>query len=954
MTSSAETAVIALKSRINERGELKVTTTSPVNLDALPTLEDRFFAHFADSHGWTTEFILFSETRGRDTAGSLHLVDVAAVSTTAGERGVLEALYYATGGPNWTNNDNWLTDVPLGEWYGVSVDGQGRVDGLRLNRNNLDGSIPRELGNLVNLRELEVFSNDLTGPIPPELGNLANLQVLQLSSNKLTGPIPAELGNLSNLYFLGLSFNGGMGQIPPELGNLVNLNHLSAQNTGLSGSIPPELGKLANLQGLLLGYGSNALTGPIPPELGGLTSLRMLDLWGNDLAGSIPRELGELSQLESLELSLNNLTGPIPPELGKLSNLDRLWLHSNNLSGRIPPELGNLTNLLRLHLVSNNLAGPLPPELGKLTSLEFLGLSENDLTGPIPSEFGGMSSLRELSIGNNSGMSGPLPAGLTVLDHLEALLAGGTGLCAPSDPEFQGWLEGVVKYRIAPCVAGDPPAAYLTQAVQSQEFPVPLVAGETALLRVFPIARQATNTGVPAVRARFYVDGREAHVADIQAKPTPIPTDVDESSLSKSANAEIPGHVAQPGLEMVIEIEPDGTLDPGLGVARRIPETGRLAVEVKDMPVFHLTVIPFLWSPKPDSLVLEITGAMAEDPHGHELLEMTRTLLPMEDIVVIAHEPVVTSSNNAVALARETEAIRVLEGGRGYYLGTMTGEFEGNSVGRAAGLPGRSIFSKVDLGNRSEYVIAHELGHNMSLRHTPGCEAGGPDHDFPYEGGSIGVWGYDFAGERLVPPIVGDLMSYCPWNWDKPWISDYHFTNALRYRLVEEGGTGTYAAGPPRKSMLLWGGVDADGAVFLEPALMVDATASLPSSTGDYRIAGRTADGAELFSLAFEMPEVADGDGESSFAFVVPVESGWAQQLAGIDLSGPAGAVTLDENTDRPVTIQRDSATGQVRGILRGRPEAAAPGTAAYAFPLEPGVEVWTSLGLPDAAEWSR
>lgn len=154
--------------------------------------------------------------------------------------------------------------------------------------------------------------------------------------------------------------------------------------------------------------------------------------------------------------------------------------------------------------------------------------------------------------------------------------------------------------------------------------------------------------------------------------------------------------------------------------------------------------------------------------------------------------------------------------------------------------------------------------------------------------------------------------------------------------------------------MLLWGGVNADGAPFLEPALVVDASASLPSTTGDYRIAGRTADGAELFSLAFEMPEVADGDGESSFAFAVPVEPGWAQQLAGIDLSGPAGAVTLDENTDRPVTIQRDPATRQVRGILRDLPAAAAPGTAAFAFPLEPDVEVWTSLGLPDAEDWSR
>ena len=42
------------------------------------------------------------------------------------DRDVLEILYEATGGPNWTNSNNWLTDAPLRDWYGVGVDGEGR------------------------------------------------------------------------------------------------------------------------------------------------------------------------------------------------------------------------------------------------------------------------------------------------------------------------------------------------------------------------------------------------------------------------------------------------------------------------------------------------------------------------------------------------------------------------------------------------------------------------------------------------------------------------------------------------------------------------------------------------------------------------------------------------------------------------------------------------------------
>ena len=54
------------------------------------------------------------------------------------------------------------------------------------------------------------------------------------------------------------------------------------------------------------------------------------------------------------------------------------------------------------------------------------------------------------------------------------------------------------------------------------------------------------------------------------------------------------------------------------------------------------------------------------------------------------------------------------------------------------------------------------------------------------------------------------------------------------------------------------------------PAVVVDAPRTLPHDTEEHRIAGRTAGGRELFSLSFTMPEIADGDGNSSFAFVLP------------------------------------------------------------------------------------
>ena len=87
------------------------------------------------------------------------------------DREVLVALYHATDGPNWRDNTNWLSDKPLDEWFGVTTSSNGRVTELSFYDNNLRGTIPPELGNLSNLKWLELAHTQLTGNIPPQLSN---------------------------------------------------------------------------------------------------------------------------------------------------------------------------------------------------------------------------------------------------------------------------------------------------------------------------------------------------------------------------------------------------------------------------------------------------------------------------------------------------------------------------------------------------------------------------------------------------------------------------------------------------------------------------------------------------------------------------------------------------------------------------------------------------------------
>ncbi len=200
------------------------------------------------------------------------------------DRDTLMALYNSAGGASWTDKTNWDTTEPLDDWYGVTANGDD-VTALDISGNNLNGTLPADLGSLTSLETLDLSDNRLSGTIP-NLSALTSLTTLDLGDNQVSGTIPAWLSALTSLTTLDLGDNQVSGTIPDWQGSLPSLTTLD--------------------------LGDNRLTGPIPEDWDALNQLEVLYLNDNQLSGTIPAGLGSLSGLQVARFAGNTLTGCVP------------------------------------------------------------------------------------------------------------------------------------------------------------------------------------------------------------------------------------------------------------------------------------------------------------------------------------------------------------------------------------------------------------------------------------------------------------------------------------------------------------------------------------------------------------------------------------------------------------------------------------------------------------------
>ncbi|KAL4597955.1 hypothetical protein ACB092_11G025700 [Castanea dentata] len=283
-----------------------------------------------------------------------------------------------------------------------------KMNTLAFSINRFEGVLPSSVGNLsTQLIGLYLGGNNISGTIPMALQNLINLIVLEMGDNLFTGMIPTCFGKFQKMQGLYLNGNKLSGKIPSSIGNLTQLAELFFSQNNLEGSIPPSIGTCQSLQ--QLDVAENYLSGVIPHQVFQIFSLSLLlNLSHNSFSGKLPAEVDSLKNINSLDVSKNNFSGEIPTTIGNCLSLVYLGLQGNSFSGNIPSSMASLKGLEHLDVSRNNLSGLIPKGLEKLLFLKYLNISFNNIEGEVPTR-GVFRNANAISVIGNNKLCGGIP-----------------------------------------------------------------------------------------------------------------------------------------------------------------------------------------------------------------------------------------------------------------------------------------------------------------------------------------------------------------------------------------------------------------------------------------------------------------------------------------------------------------------------------------------------------------
>lgn len=450
------------------------------------------------------------------------------------------------------------------------------------------------------------------------------------------------------------------------------------------------------------------------------------------------------------------------------------------------------------------------------------------------------------------------------------------------------------------------------QATQRPDGSLRLAQDKRGFVRIF-LQADVANTSLPAVRARFYLNGTQVHEVTIPAPAglTGVPMSVTEGEFAKTWLATVPSNVYKPGLSVQVEIDPTLSVPDANRANNLWPATGTQSVTVVDTRPFRITFVPLSVRSRGKTFLGRIDATSAP-----RFLDMLQRIWPMPDSIDWAiHAPYTPSTVPDAnyryptweTVLNELGAMQKAEGKTNRYYYGVYNSYYGTNGGTGMAWLGKPQAMGIDwdlLSSPSTFTwragtVAHEVGHSLNRNHAPCGGAGSPDPNYPYAGAALGTWGYDvWAGKIYDPAKTFDVMAYCNFNW----VSDYNVNKVTDFRLSGDttvSGTATGVKGQP--CTLVWGTVE-NGEVMLQPAFTIQADPDMPADEGSYQLDLLSERGEVIGTTTFEPERAAHGAG-AGFALAVPnhaMKKGAKVGSLRVTRNGQAMARRLGAQDDAP------------------------------------------------------
>jgi len=439
-------------------------------------------------------------------------------------------------------------------------------------------------------------------------------------------------------------------------------------------------------------------------------------------------------------------------------------------------------------------------------------------------------------------------------------------------------------------------AMYVVQVVQQLDGRIPLVSDRAAVVRVFARGSRTGIGNVP-VRVRFFQG--QTVVGTYQGTATAT-LSVDESCCS--ADIAVPGTMIRAGISILADVDPANLTTESNETDNQFPLSGTpQALLVTTAPPFNIRFVP---------VQQNRNGATAAA--STTLMNTFRSMWPtnvvnqaVRQTLAIDYTIGTQTFDDWSRLVRDIELLRRAEGGNAYYYGLVRTTGTSGVLGLANGIPALSAIG-VDEGSgfgavESRLTFAHEMGHTLSLRHSPCGGAAGPEPTYPFPDGRTGVFGMDtFTGTGLSIklPNASDVMTYCP----NQWVSAFNYRKVMDFRLANPNGVALLA---PTSVLMLTGAV-LPNSVTLDAAFAMDASPDRADPNGTFVAEGLGADGRTLFSWRFTPYRVDDAqDGARAFVIAVPLSAKVQEQVARIVVRDGASGQTAARAKPRPATQQQ-------------------------------------------------